>query len=294
MPFKGNDSEVVVIKSRQLFCGVANFKVVALNPNQEVRDKLKITQNIKEYTGKDRDGNVQTRLDFWLQLRGVPYPEEGLVKEDLKSIPLLKLSIFVADRTLESDKKNFMWINKIGQTTWSDSAETIANNPNMTKWYNPDNLRKAISGEDQVTKFLIALLNVNTRLEGTECRLIDPKKVANGDLAEVKGYLKERPNNTIQCLLGVNKTEKGNFQDFYKDFFARSASKTKTLEAWAKAVGDDRNGLEAKRYQTLSVTNLRFEEWEADTKINQGSEAAPSSEPAPSGFGGELDEAPPF
>ena len=113
MPFKGNDSEVAVIKSRQLFCGVANWKIVALNPNQEVLDKLKITQNIKEYTGKDRDDNINTRLDFWLRLRGVPYPEEGLVQDDLKRIPLLKLSIFVADRVLKSDKGNYSWINKI-------------------------------------------------------------------------------------------------------------------------------------------------------------------------------------
>jgi len=279
MPFKGNESEVPVIKSRQLFCGVANWKVVALNPNEELREKLKITQNIKEYTGKDRDDNVSTRLDFWLKLRGVPYPEEGLVKEDLKGMPLLKLSIFVADRELLSEAKNYSWINKIGQTTWADTAEKIANNPNMTKWYDATNLRKAIAGEDQLTQFLIALINVNTRLEGTECRLVDPKKIAKGDLSEIKGYLKDWPNNTIQCLLGVKKTDKGNFQDFYKDFFARSSSKTKTLETWSKKISDDRNGLEAERYKDLKVTNLKFEQWEADTKINQGSEegAAPAT-----------------
>lgn len=271
MAIKGaNKSDKKVIKSRVLYTGLANFKIVAFNPDEKEREELDITQKVSDYTGTDDKDNPQIRLDLWLQLVGLPYQVEGLnVKEVKENFPLQKLSIFLTDKELESSAKNKMWINRIGQTNWQ-TAEVIDANPAM-KWFDTTDMRLAIQGEEQLTKFLIAFLNLDVREEGAECRLDDPKKIATGKDREFRNILTGWKNNTVQLLVMVKKVVDGEkisyFQDFYKEFFGRPS--VKTIDAWQKAIGDDRNGLGATRYSNfkLGVGGLEFCEYQTSTQV---------------------------
>lgn len=273
MAFTGNKSEKEVVKSRQLYTGLVNFAVIGVNPTKEELEKLKIDQKVGEYLSKDDKGNPQVRLDVWLKAISFPLPcadPARLNRDDIKLGPQ-KVSFFLTDKEILSTKSTKKyWINKSGRTTWADTPEDVAANPKM-KWYHAESMRPIMNGEETITKFMAALANVDIRDEGVECRLDSPEKLIKGTYKELKDVFQHWKNNTVQLLLAVKVTEKGNFQDFFKDFFGRPSAKD--FGIWGRMLKDKDNGLPAKRYREYDIQDsLEFQEYKVSHNINVGRE----------------------
>ena len=122
-------------------------------------------------------------------------------------------------------------------------------------------MRKILVGEENLTKFLAAWANVDLRAEGVECRIDAPDKLFKGQIKELQAITKSLSENSIILLMGINVTDKGNFVDFYKDFFGRPS--VKDYSSWQRALKDPDNGLTATRYQTFDIQDsLEFRKFD--------------------------------
>lgn len=262
MAFTGNKSDKEVVKSRQLYTGLANFTVLGVNPTKEELEKLGITQKTGEYLSKDDKGNDQVRLDIWLKPHSYPLPASDPKKLDTANLKFgpQKISFYLTNREVQSSKSSKkLWISKAGRTTWAEKPEDVSANPKMG-WYDVEGMRPILNGEESLTQFIAALANVDIREDSVECRLDDPVKLTKGTYKELKALFSAWKTNVVQLLVGVNVTDKGNFQDFYKDFFGRPTVKDYSI--WSRKLKDVDNGLPAKRYRNFEIQdNLEFQEF---------------------------------
>jgi hypothetical protein len=300
MAFTGNKSDKEVIKTRKLYTGLANFTILAVNPTEKECNTLGITQRVGEYVSTNKQGLPQVRVDSWLKIKSIPLPHPELDRSALKdNFPLQKISFFITDDEIRSKETpgNKLWINLAGRTTWADSVEKVSGNPKMD-WFNTKDLRPLLQGEETITRFLAAFMNVDMRADDVECRVEDFKKILKGNVKELRDLTNSWKDNAVQLLLGTKDEDRGTFQDFFKDFFGRPS--VKDVSAWKRALKDKDNGLTAKRYLNFDIQDsLEFQEAKVSSNINAtpgpagGQQSFVPAAGVPYGAGADPDK-PPF
>lgn len=233
---KGQESTEGV--SRKLYTGVASVRVVGVNPTKAELEKLYNTtiENDPVYVSEIGDDNhkvQQVRLDF-------------IIKVDDKKNPdidfLSKVSLFLRKEYRKgSNSGKYQIIDKYGRTAWATEEEV--KNKTIPQYNNgPANIdkdyRPAISGEEDLVKFLIAYLGIPacqkyidgkwvmndpSTLSDSEASLEHIQDYFKGDVSELRNIINIQPNNKVKVCFGVRKNDEGRmFQTVYTRMFLKN------------------------------------------------------------------------
>jgi len=196
MAIESNAStEVVQGGGIQLYSGITNFNVIAVNPTMEELHALDINVKTEPNYALSTSFGDRTKLTFWLK------------NEDLTT----RVDILVSSEVRETKAGGkFQWINSTGQSTWADE-----NGPDY-EWWSNDGQRKAYIGEETLIHFTKAWANVAT---GGKVSYETIKDIVSGasvkELQSLVGALKD---NMVRVLVGV-KDDK--YQSIYTKYFGR-------------------------------------------------------------------------
>ncbi len=125
-------------------------------------------------------------------------------KDGKISAPLV---FFLEPKINESRTGKTQYIDEKGRTQYFEG------NPQSTEYFDANTARPAIRGEEDVTKFLIALGNVR---KNQNARFDNFETIAKGDITQIQNILKIISNNNVGVLLGVN----GTYQRVHNRVFA--------------------------------------------------------------------------
>jgi hypothetical protein len=235
-----NSSDKQVVGS-QLYTGLANLKIVAINPTfDEIKAMGINAQKEPEYLTQTDKGDAKLRIDFYL----------GSTNPAITFSKSLKTSLWLENRVrTNKEGTKVEWINKFGSNAWSKGLE---DEPSY-QWFSAEGQRKAIVGETDLANFVKAWANIDPK---DQAIFEDINALASGDLKEVLSLYKAIPTNSVKHLLGV---KDGKYQTVYTKFFARSyqtnyAAWKKALEGdYGKFDADYQNDLNFKAYQGSST-----------------------------------------
>ena len=221
------------------YIGVAPVYVLAVNPNKAELEKLYDTEleNAPEYIGEaeiGQEGNKhkvpQVRLDFIVQTD--PEKCSGI---DMKT----KVSFFIKKEVrYNRDETKVQVINKYGETTWLP-IENAKNGtvPENLSWFEAADFRAAFIGEEELTAFIKAYLNIPNKSyrkkDGTVVELKDKSeaearldKIADyfkGDFSELRNVIALQPKNKVKCMFGVRTTDENKqYQSVYTQKFLKN------------------------------------------------------------------------
>jgi len=203
MSLNGNSSDKPVFQEIKLYTGLANMKVVAINPTKAEMEAMGMkSQNDPIYLTQDQEGVKKLRLDFYLNHKTM----------NIRT----KVSFFLEDKyRTDKDGKKAEWINNFGRSAWG----TIDAPPSETKWFETKDVRKAKVGEADLHAFLINWLNIAPT---DEAKLDNFNALFLGNYSELKSLLAHYPNNEARVLLTVRE---GKYQSVYNKYFDRATNK---------------------------------------------------------------------
>lgn len=221
------------------YMGVAPVFVLAVNPNKVELEKLYDTELEKapEYVGEaeiGQEGNKkkvpQVRLDFIVQTDADKC--NGI---EMKT----KISFFIKKEwRYNRDETKVQVINKYGETTWLP-IENAKNGtvPETLSWFEPADFRPAYIGEEELTAFIKAYLNIPNKSfrkkDGSVVELKDKSeaearldKIADyfkGDFSELRNVIALQPKNKVKCMFGVRTTDDNKqYQAVYTQKFLKN------------------------------------------------------------------------
>ena len=221
------------------YIGVAPVYVLAVNPNKAELEKIYNTdlENAPEYVGEaeiGQEGNKkkvsQVRLDFIVQTD--PEKCNGI---EMKT----KVSFFIKKEwRYNRDETKVQVINKYGETTWLP-IENAKNGtvPESLSWFEAADFRPAYIGEEELTAFIKAYLNIPNKSyrkkDGTVVELKDKSeaearldKIADyfkGDFSELRNVIALQPKNKVKCMFGVRTTDENKqYQAVYTQKFLKN------------------------------------------------------------------------
>lgn len=199
MAIAHNDSSTEVASGGiQLYAGIANFVVIAVNPDKEelhelgikVKDEPSYRTKIKDNdTGKE---NEYFKLTFWVR------------NPDLTT----RFDILLSDRSRISKTGKNQWLNNVGQSTWSEDAPEY-------DWWRKEGERHAYEGEEILINFVKAWANVKAD-DDVYFETMD--KIVEGDIKEVRQLVASLKDNKVRLLIGV---KDGKYQTVYMKVFGR-------------------------------------------------------------------------
>ena len=220
------------------YIGVAPVYVLAVNPNKAELEKLYDTEieNTPEYLGESEvgpEGNKRTvpqvRLDFIIK-----------TDSDKCGIDMMsKVSFFLKrDARYNRDATKIQVINKYGETTWLPVENAKAGTvPENLSWFEPADFRPAYIGEEELTNFIKAYLNIPNKSyrkkDGTvvdikdkseaEARLDNIENYFKGDFSELRNVIALQPKNKVKCMFGVKTTDENKqYQAVYTQKFLKN------------------------------------------------------------------------
>lgn len=262
MAFESNDGSKQVAGGIKMYTGVADFKVIAINPTKaELEAMGRKVQEEPTYITSTQEGGNKVRLDIYL-------------KNDKMET---KLALFLEDSpriNKAGDKNEF--INKFGQGTWgANAAEVIAkvSAKSGTPWFKADGIRIAKVGEVGLTEFIKQWANV---AQGQVCQLDTIEEIVRGNVKELKDLVPvmNSLNNGIKCLIGVVEKEYDGQVKQYQAVYSRCFMRPyqKNLSMFTKSLNDDYGEFKAD-YQN----SLEFQEYtgkkEIESAVSQPKEA---------------------
>jgi hypothetical protein len=206
MAFNANSSEIPVVKEGKLYTGLANMKVVAINPNKAQLEQMGYKpQNEPSYTSTGEDNQQKVRMDFYLEGEA---PDGNSIRT--------KLAFFLENvhRTNKEGNKG-EWINNLGRTAWGTEEAP----PAGFKWFDHETARPCKIGENEIHLFLINWLNIQP---GDEAKLDNFEALFLGNYSELLKLLAANPQNRVRVLLGV---KDGKYQAVYNRYFDRATNK---------------------------------------------------------------------
>jgi hypothetical protein len=245
---KSNDSKDVVVNSIVYYGGLANMRVVAINPDGETLKKMYNLEELKqepEYMGvviKDNEGAEQTYNKVVFHLQGEQFVITD--KKDLAGNPIkVKEMIKTRVEYLVKDELKFastgapLTINALGNSSWQSEEKMLAN-PKMAWFTKYVPMHQGKVGEIELLEFVRNWMNVGSK---DNCNFADFTAIANGNINELVAMAKARPNNEVTVLLGVNVkgegTDKKGYQVVYKKHVSRPTIKN-PKEGFNKAMGE--------------------------------------------------------
>ena len=227
MAITGNDSTEKTVREKTVWTGLAECKVIAINPTMKELNDIGIPASQEpDYLGKNDDGKTKARIDFWLEIQG-----ETQTKT--------KMSIWLEDELRTSGAGKPQWINKYGKTGWAASIEE------NLEWFLQDGARQAYKSEEDMLKFFQAYLNViyNTKdKQYDECQIDDMPAIFNGNFSELQSIIRIQPTNTVRVLLGAKVTDDGKvYQQVHNKFFEKTCVRA-NFKNWQKQCVDAEYG----------------------------------------------------
>jgi len=191
---KGNNSSNKIVKEKELFYGIGNFKVVGINIDFETLQEFGFQRTQPPVY------EVETRNGLMKKVTFYAINEEFDIK--------LPIDFFISERERQAASGKFRILNNFGQSTYSDSVEDAK----RIDWFRPEGARIAKEGEAELVDFLIKWLNVKNFVSKQE-QLNDIQPDAayvenwdallDGDMSEIQKYLDEYPTNQVKCLVFV-------------------------------------------------------------------------------------------
>lgn len=221
------------------YVGVAPVFVLAVNPNKEELEKIYNTEleNAPEYLSETEIGPEgakykvpQVRLDFIVQT-----DIEKCNGIDMKT----KVSFFISkEKRYNRDGSKVQVINKYGETTWLPIEHAKAGTiPESLNWFEPADFRPAFIGEEELTGFIKAYLNIPNKSyrkrngevveipnkADAEARLDKILDYFKGDYSELRNVIALQPKNKVKCMFGVKTTDDGKqYQTVYTQKFLKN------------------------------------------------------------------------
>lgn len=238
---KGTKQNEFVEKTIVLTTGLANFKVIAINPNAaEIRtlNNIKPDVEVKEpqYIDLDlqKDGNLQNKIVFHVRGTNIVGQPDGTAKTETVNG---KIEFLVAPKVRLSEAGNKQLIDKKGNQNWGTIEKLQATileeeiNPTRKKileqFIGNTPHHEAFVGEEQLLKFVKVWLYLSNE---DDCMFADLTKIMSGDVSELRTYMTQFASNEVTCLTGVNEVEKNGkknyYQAIYNKAFARVTNKT--------------------------------------------------------------------
>lgn len=281
------------------YIGVAPVFIKMVNPTKAEMEAFYNTTLDKEpeYVGTSEvgpEGNKRTvqqvRLTFMAQT--VADKCNGI---DMKT----PISFYVRNEfRYNNERTKVQIVNPYGEFTWVpvNLPDGSQNNKleGAPEWFTNVNSRPAYVGEEEVTGFIKAYLNIPglsyRKKDGTVVRIDDPKNAEarleniadyfKGNFAELKRVIAYQANNKVKALFGVKTTnDNKQYQDVYIQKFLKNAvTDVSGLEKDMK----DRKAAGSYPNTEFEICDLRVYE------VGATSFAAPQSAaaPAPANFGG--------
>lgn len=203
------------------YTGLSIARPVAVNPTNE---------EYKEITGQECPYTLNYEY-VELGDQGKFFPISFLMKNQETGLYNF-LRFLVSNRTKMSKNGSIQFINDLGNTTWAQSPEMLANNPKMS-WFTNSPFRPLQEGFCELHNFLITLTMFDNRMP--EVNWIADMEAANinaetiFDHADVSGLRSliawaNKEDHSIVCLYSVKETVKNDNPVFYQHIEAGSAS----------------------------------------------------------------------
>lgn len=278
------------------YIGVAPCYIKGINPNKAQLEEIyeRPQEKEPEYVGEVEvtEGNNKVKYaNVRLSFLALPDPEK--VHIELKPI---STTLFLQNRyRYNRDQTKVQVIDKYGRTAWVTIEQ--AKNHEIPMYSNgPANLdkdyRSAYVGEEELTNFLIAYLNIpsvmrynNTEKkwymvehpEDSECRLDHIADYFKGNFSELREALALQPANKVKILFGIRTDNEGRqYQTAFTQMFLKnSVSDYSKLDA---AVQERKN---AGAYSTTEFEATDFHEYSVkSTTLTDNKEADPFATPA--------------
>jgi hypothetical protein len=222
MAIKSNQStEEVVGGGIQLYSGLSNFNVIAVNPTLDELHELGIMLKSEPNYYVEFSGKEYFKLTFWIK------------NEDLTT----RFEILMNAEPRVSQSGKHQWLNNAGQSTWSNDAPTY-------DWWKTEGSRHAFTGEETLINFAKAWANV---ANGDDVYFESIDKIVKGDVAEVKALAKVLSGNQIRLLIGV---KDGKYQSVYTKVFGRI--KPERDDLFVKNLNDEYGTFNAEFDTTLA------------------------------------------
>lgn len=222
MAIKSNQStEEVVGGGIQLYSGLSNFNVIAVNPTLDELHELGIMLKSEPNYYVEFSGEEYFKLTFWIK------------NEDLTT----RFEILMNSNPRVSQSGKHQWLNNAGQSTWSNNAPTY-------DWWKTEGSRHAFTGEETLINFAKAWANV---ANGDDVYFESIDKIVKGDVAEVKALAKVLSGNQIRLLIGV---KDGKYQSVYTKVFGRI--KPERDDLFVKNLNDEYGTFNAEFDTTLA------------------------------------------
>lgn len=222
------------------YTGVGSVSVLAVNPDKETLEKLYNTtiNDGPSYLSEVEvgpEGNKytvpQVRIDFIVQTD--PEKCNGI---DMKT----KIPFFITREVrYNRDRSKVQVINKYGETTWLPIENAKSGTvPANLSWFEPADFRPAYIGEEDLTGFLKAYLNIPNKSyrkasgevveipnkADAEARLDKIDNYFKGDYSELREAISLQPKNRVKGLFGVRTTEDGKqYQAVYTQKFLKNS-----------------------------------------------------------------------
>lgn len=243
------------------FTGVGSVFVKGINPNKEELEKFfgREMENTPEYvsTVEMQGENVQqVRIDFLVETNPDNYKDKAGNPIELKT----RLTFFLRKIYRTSREGKVQVIDKYGRTAWATAEEVRNHQIPMYSNGKPANLdtdyRPAYSGEEDLTKFIIAYLGIPNcqtynkdtkewkyvsadKLPECEARLTHIEDYFKGDFSEIKEIIGYQPNNEVKVLFGVRTSDDGHeYQTFYNRMFLKNSVTKKNSDNYLKLAQD--------------------------------------------------------
>lgn len=222
------------------YTGVGSVSVLAVNPDKETLEKLYNTtinddpsylSEVKVGPEGDKHTVPQVRIDFVVQTD--PEKCNGI---DMKT----KIPFFITKEVrYNRDRSKVQVINKYGETTWLPIENAKSGTvPANLSWFEPADFRPAYIGEEDLTGFLKAYLNIPNKSyrksngevvelpnkADAEARLDKIENYFKGDYSELREAISLQPKNRVKGLFGVRTTEDGKqYQAVYVQKFLKNS-----------------------------------------------------------------------
>lgn len=212
---------------REVYTGVENFRVLAVNPDHAKLKEL-YGENAKEdnYLGEN-EVNGQKYPQLRIVLHCDNAPEEGEAKITCRP------TFWITKTQLQSQTGKTQYINVFGQTMWLTPEQAAMNaqvpfheniGPNGSYRFDTKGARPSLRGEEEFISFFRALLNLpspakaaNPMEAASQFDIEDWNKMFNGDYKVLSSIIAST-NNKVGFLLGAKRAD----DKLYQDVFTRS------------------------------------------------------------------------
>jgi len=232
MAITSNNSDQEVMNSIKNYSGISNFTVMAVNPSMQELHAMEIKVKQEPNYFLELNGEDYFKVAFWVK------------NEDL----ITRMEILMQNKTKVSKTGKTLWLNAIGQSTWSEEK------PQYDWWQQPETSRKAFGGEETLINFVKAWANV---APGDNVYFDTIDKIVQGDVTELKELVKALSSNQVRLLVGV---KDGKYQQVYTRVFGRI--KPQRDDLFVKALNDEYGAFNAE-----FATDLKWGEFKPELAV---------------------------